>query len=114
MLGSVRDVRPSVSLASRHRCFCMWLSKLSVEIKLASIPSQIASPARARAEFERASPVLAQSGPVRDLTGLAQGFERGPHGQPAQARMCPYKSRLGPVRDMHGQISAHSGPLKYQ
>ena len=39
---------------------------------------------------------------MRDLTGLAQGFEWGPHGQPARARMSPYKSRLGPER-------AHAG-----
>ncbi len=43
---------------------------------------------------------------MRDLTGLAQGFERGPHGQAQTARSSPYESRLGPMRDIHG----HHGP----
>ena len=51
-------------------------------------------------------PFLAQSGRignVRDLTGLAQGFDWGLYGQPVRAHTRPYISRLGPVRDMHGQ-----------
>ncbi len=65
---------------------------------------QIASPVGARSGFERASPVC----PVLPQSGQRpHGFERGPHRQPAQARTSPYKSRLGPVRDMHGQIWTH-------
>ncbi len=52
--------------------------------------AQIASPAGARPGFERESPVcpvLARLGKLRDLTGIATGFERGPAGPAQTARL---------------------------
>ncbi len=54
--------------------------------------TQIASPAGARPGFEQASPVspvLARLGKVRDLTGIATVFDRGPAGPARTARSSP-------------------------
>ncbi len=71
-----------------------------------SIPDS--EPGRERAS--PVSPVLAHLGKVWDLTGIATGFERGPSGPAQTARSSPYKSRLGPGRDMDGLPFRCTGP----